>query len=227
MNFKIDNQIFEKYPELNIGVVLVRGIDNQGESKEIMAMIKNKSEEIKENYTLESLKQDPKIIAWQEAFRTFGAKPKKHSSSIENLYRMVLEGVELRHINKLVDIYNFISLKHMVPVGGDDIDKIEGGITLRLAKGDENFTRLNSNEMDHPKEGEVIYADDKEVLCRRWNWRECDKSKMTAETKNVMLVVEGLPPVTKQDVQEIITELADLMKKYCGGTTEVLILNSK
>ena len=60
---------------------------------------------------------------------------------------------------------------------------------------------LNSEETKNPKEGEVVYIDDKEVLCRRWNWRECDKSKMTEETTNVALVVEGLPPTSKEEVE--------------------------
>jgi len=164
--------------------------------------------------------------AWREAYRAFGAKPKKYTYSVENLYSMILEGVELRHINTVVDIYNYISLKHMIPVGGDDVDKIDGDIVLRLAKGDELFTRLNSDEVDHPKEGEVIYADDKEILCRRWNWRECDKSKMTEQTKNITLVVEGLAPVTQDQVKAIVDELSQLVTKFCGGDAVSHILNT-
>jgi len=139
---------------------------------------------------------------------------------------MVLEGVELRSINKVVDLYNYISLKHTIPVGGDDIDKVDGNIELKFALGTEPFTQLNSDRIDSPKEGEVIYADDKEVLCRRWNWRECDKSKMTESTKNVTLVLEGLPPVIKEEIGSAISELAELVKKFCGGEVQQHILNS-
>ena len=115
----------------------------------------------------------------------------------------------------------------MVPVGGDDTDKIDGDIVLHFANGDETFIRLNSDEVDHPKEGEVVYADDKEVLCRRWNWRECDKSKMTEQTKNVTLVVEGLSPVSKEDVQAIVEELGQWVEKFCGGEISTHILNTE
>ena len=115
----------------------------------------------------------------------------------------------------------------MIPVGGDDVDKIDGDIVLRFAKGDEKFIRLNSDEVDHPKESEVVYADAKEILCRRWNWRECDKSKMTEYTKNVVLVVEGLSPVSKEDIQSIIRELGLLVEKFCGGRISTHILDSK
>ncbi len=227
MKFKIDDSIFQQFPSLNIGIVVARGIDNTGESPDILSMLSKQSDTIKSKFDLETLKEVPRINAWREAYTAFGAKPKKYTCSVENLYRMILEGVHLRHINKIVDIYNYISLKHMVPVGGDDIDKIDGDIILRFAKGDENFIRLNSDEIDHPKEGEVVYTDDKEVLCRRWNWRECDKSKMTEQTKNITLVVEGLSPVSKGNMQPIVEELSQLIKNFCGGEISIHILNGE
>ncbi len=225
MKFKIDSKIFEKFPELNIGIVTVKGIDNTGSNEEIMNLIREKEKEIRETFNTETLSQNPKIDAWRKAYSSFGAKPKKYKCSVENLYRMILQGIELRHINKIVDIYNYISIKHIIPVGGDDINKIDGNITLKFAKGNEPFVELNSEETKNPKEGEVVYVDDKEVLCRRWNWRECDKSKMTEETKNVALVVEGLPPVTKEEIRQIINELSDLIQKFCHGDIKTFILN--
>jgi len=63
------------------------------------------------------------------------------------------------------------------------------------------------------------------VLCRRWNWRECEKTKMREDTKEVLLVVEGLPPVTKKEVKEIIEELSGLISQYCQGETKTNILD--
>ncbi|MCF7871730.1 hypothetical protein K9L97_01735 [Candidatus Woesearchaeota archaeon] len=226
MKFKIDSKIFEQFPDLNIGIVTAKGIDNKGNNEDILNLIKEKVQEIKANFNTETLSQNPKIDAWRKAYSSFGAKPKKYKCSVENLYRMILEGIELRHINKVVDIYNYISIKNIIPVGGDDTDKIDGNITLKFAQGDEPFTELNSEETKNPKEGEVVYVDDKEVLCRRWNWRECDKSKMTEETKNVALVVEGLPPTSREDVEKIIEELSELVQKFCGGDIKTFILNN-
>lgn len=229
MKFKIDNKIFEKFPTLNIGVVVAKNINNIGENQEISSLLSEQQGSIKNNYQLEAFKELSHIKIWREAYSAFGANPKKYTSSIENLGRMILEGVQLRSINKVVDIYNYISLKHLVPVGGDDLDKISGDITLCLATGDEPFVKLNSDEIDHPKLGEVIYIDDKEVLCRRWNWRECDKSKMTEQTKNVALVIEGLSPFSQNEIKLITGELGVLIKKFCSGeiTTHILNLENK
>jgi len=221
MNFKISEEIFEKFPDLQIGLVVIRGIDNTGTSEEVLKLIHGKELEIRANYDKSKLSEEEKISVWRKAYSSFGAKPKKYKCSVENLYRMILDDISLKSINKIVDIYNFVSIKHCVPVGGDDIDKVSGDITLGIASGTEKFVVLGSTEVDHPKQGEVIYSDDKEVLCRRWNWRECDKSKMTGDTKNVALVIEGLGV----EVKEIAEELNDLVVKYCGGEAIITILD--
>jgi DNA/RNA-binding domain of Phe-tRNA-synthetase-like protein len=221
MNFKISEEILAKFPELQIGLVVARGINNVGESKEILKLIHNKELEIKANFDKSKLAEVEKLSVWRKAYARFGAKPKKYKCSVENLYRMILDDISLKHINKIVDIYNFVSIKHCVPVGGDDIDKVSGDITLGLASGSEKFVELGSSEVKSPREGEVIYSDSEEVLCRRWNWRECDKSKMTPETTNVALVIEGLGV----EVSEIAEELKELVLAYCGGETEVFILD--
>jgi lysyl-tRNA synthetase class 2 len=225
VNFKITPEIFEKFPDLNVGIVVARDIDNRGRNAEIMALMRAREQEIRQMYAADTLSQQPRIEAWRKAYSQFGAKPKKYKSSVESLYRMILKGLDLRPINKIVDIYNFISIKHMIPVGGDDLEKVEGDIILAIARGKETFIPLNVKEAETAQPGEVVYVDSKEVLCRRWNWRECEKTKMTEETKDVVLVAEGLPPVTAADMEDTIQELRQLIQRYCGGEFDVFILN--
>ena len=215
----------EGFPGLNLGVVIAKEIDNLGKSDDIIHMIRDRENEIREQYNTETLSQEPKIESWRKAYSAFGAKPKKYKSSVESLYRMILKGVDLRSINKIVDIYNYISVKHMIPAGGDDVAKVDGDVVLRFARGDERFTALNSDETETAKEGEVIYSDDKEVLCRRWNWRECDKTKMTEETRDVVLVVEGLLPVTQDEISAVVDDLSQMVSEYCGGDIMTAVLN--
>jgi len=227
MKFKIDPAIFAAFPGLHIGVVCAKGMDNHGDCPAIREQINETQRKIRNNFDQESLAQFPKIQSWRNAYTLFGAKPKKHLSSVENLYRMTLEEKDIRSINKLVDIYNCVSLLHMVPVGGDDLAKVDGDILLRFANGDEAFSPLGSWELQKARKGEVIYADAKEVLCRRWNWRECEKTKMTEETQDVLLVSEGLPPVMAGEIMETATDLSRLVEKYCGGRINHELLSAE
>lgn len=226
MKFKIDPKIFEQF-NVKIGILVANNIDNTKETDEIMQLQKSIYSEIRTKFESIQLSEHPKIKPWRLAFSKFGGKPKKNKSSVEALTRRIAKGGELPHINNLVDIYNYVSLKHTLPLGGDDIDKVDGNIILTFAKGDETFQELNSDEIKNPKQGEVIYRDGKEVLCRRWNWRECDKSKITKETKNVCLVVEAMEPATLEELNNTLTELKQLVEKYCGGEIKTFILDKE
>jgi len=225
MKFIIDGQIFAKFPELNIGILAAREMNNKGTELELKELIAEQQRNIRREFSAEILSQQPRIAAWRKAYSAFGAKPKKYKSSVESLYRMTLKGIDLRPINTIVDVYNCISLKHMVPAGGDDVSRVEGDIVLTVAEGNETFRPLNSAETEVVKQGEVVYRDNVEVLCRRWNWRECDKTKMTEATRDVVLVAEGLPPVTRKDMQNILMDLHNLVAKYCGGEMQWAILD--
>lgn len=226
MKFKIDNKIIEKFQDLTIGVVICKNMNNSGNEEEIQKEIRAQEKNIRAKYNTKTLSQNPKIDIWRKTYSSFGAKPKENKSSVENLYRLVLQGVNLRHINKLVDIYNLISLKNMVPAGGEDTDKIQGDIILTFADPNEPAVLLlGDKEPRPPHAGEVIYKDDVSAICRRWNWREADRTKLTEETKNCILVIEGLPPVTKHEIEIVTTELKKRVQKFCGGDINTYILN--
>lgn len=221
MEFRIDGDVLEKFPGLTIGVVIATGIDNLAASAKAAAFLEAQVGDVCRAWSIEQLDADPRIAAWRDAYRAFGAKPKKHRSSIENMIRMILDGAGVPSINSAVDVYNAISLKYVIPAGGDDLDHVAGDIRLTFATGDERFVSLNGSEVVTPKPGEVIYCDDEDVLCRRWNWRECDKSKMTEVSTNLCLIVEALPPVSASELNRMSVELAEEIERFCGGSTSV------
>lgn len=188
MKFLIKKEIFNSFPDLIIGTVLAKGVDNKGEFQEINNLLREAEDKIKYEFSkFESPSRHPNIVVWRKAYKKFGADPHDYRCSIEALVRRVLKGEKIRHINKLVDLYNYISLKYIVPVGGEDLDKIKGNLILDFAKGNEPFVRLGGTENEPPLPGEVIYKDDGGVICRRWNWREAERTKLTEETKNPSL----------------------------------------
>jgi DNA/RNA-binding domain of Phe-tRNA-synthetase-like protein len=226
MNFRIDNQIFDKFPGLMIGAMIAQGVDNSGVHAEVQQKIREEAAGIRTKYSLETLAINPGIEVWRKAYSAFGGKPKDNKSSVENLYRLVLHGGDVRPINSLVDIYNFISLKHMLPVGGEDIEKMRGDVLLTFAANNESpVLLLGDREPRPPHPGEVIYKDDLSAICRRWNWREADRTKLTPDTKNCILVIEGLPPITRDEIETATGELKEMVEKYCGGRLKYSVLD--
>ncbi len=223
--FRIDASIIEKYPTVKVGMIEGRGLNNQKTSPEIVTHLREMEQEIRQKYTLETLAVLPKVHDWREAYRKFGFSPSAHRSSVEALLRRVVQGKELPSISPIVDLYNVVSMKHLLPAGGDDLEKVVGSIRLTVADGSEKFIMLGSDKPEFIKKGEVIYRDDEEVLCRSWNYRECEKTKITAATQNVCLVLEGLEHTTEHEIKEAIQELRSLLERYCQGSYQTFFFD--
>lgn len=224
MKFVIEKAIFEKFPDVTIGVVVAKGIDNSKNQTEIIKMVHGIQEKVKDDFDGKPIFEDATVGAWRRVYKDFGAQ--KYRSSIEALVKRSTKGDLLGSINNLVDLYNYISLKYTLPLGGEDLDKVEGDIALAFADGTERFIPIFSDVVEHPKEGEVIYRDDKDVMCRRWNWREADKTKLTESTVNAVFETEGVLVEEKEKVESATKELAELIEKYCGGKTQTYILDN-
>ncbi len=220
----IDKKIFETFPDFIAGVLSVTDADNRGDIKDV-GLFSGIEARVKERFPdTESIGKDPLIDAWRRAYRKFGVDPHRYRCSSEALVRQVVKGNSIWGINKLVDIYNLISLKYMFPVGGEDSDKIEGKVRLAFAEGSEQFVRLGGNENEPPAPGEVVYQDDEGILCRMWNWREGDRTKLTENTKNAVIVIDALAPADEPLIRHTLKEMAGLVEKYCGGQTTINIL---
>lgn len=216
---RVSEEIFRAFPEAVIGVVAFAGVRNAGESAGILEGLRREEAETARKLQAAPVAEHPHIACWREAYRSFGAKPKDHPSSIENLVRRAVKGQRLRPVNSLVDLYNTVSLRHLVPVGGEDLAAVEGDVELTFATDHEPPVRLlGEPEARPPKPGEVIYKDRIGALCRRWNWKEADRTKLTEQTTDGFLVVEGLPPVGRSLVESAVGELAALVEKHCGGS---------
>ncbi len=143
MRFVVTDDIFETFPDVRIGVVVARGITTlSGVRVDLIDVLVTAQETVRTALAGTNVIDHPRIRCWREAYRSFGAKLKKYPSSIENLVRRTLKREPIRPILPLVDIYNAVSLEHLLPVGGEDLDSIEGDLRLTRASESEPPVRL-------------------------------------------------------------------------------------
>ncbi len=142
----------------------------------------------------------PEPAAWREAYRAFGAKPQRTRPSVEALLRR-LEPDGLPRIDRITDVYNAVSIAHLLPLGGEDRAAYAGPPRLVRADGTEPFDTTAGGEtvVEHPEPGEVVWRDDAGVTCRRWNWRQCVRTRITGATTSALFVLDVLDPLTDDD----------------------------
>lgn len=132
------------------------------------------------------------VAVWRDAYASFGVKPREARSSVEALMRRVDKG--LPRIDRLTDAYNAISVMHRIPIGGENLDAYIGPPQLVISDGSDLFETTADGE---PVEelvpaGEVVWKDDAGVTCRRWNWRQCVRTRLGEETERALFIIDGL-----------------------------------
>jgi DNA/RNA-binding domain of Phe-tRNA-synthetase-like protein len=217
MFFAIQKELFDLLPDLTIGVVVALGVDNTRPSQGIDVLLTQSVDELKRTFTAGKAQDHPRIKPWREAFSKLGISGSKFPSSIESMAKRVLKGDAFPQINPLVDLYNSVSLRFLVPMGGHDLDTLEGDLHLRFAEGWEPFTPMGGGETVIVPKGELVYRDDHEILTRNWVWRQCEKDKTTEETKNIFIPIDVLGEVGSERARKIIQELSHLIPTYLGG----------
>ncbi len=223
--YTIENEIFDMFPGYCRGIIVAFDIKNGDSPPELTDLLRETEASLKSSINKEEIAAHPNINSWREAYRAFGAKPAKYRSSIEAMVRRVLNDNELPSINIIVDIGNILSLKHVITAGGHAIDEVKGNISLRKATGEEVFTAFGTDKSEKPEQGEIIFAEGNTVLTRRWSWRQANHTSMQNTTTALEMNIDGLPPVTPDQVEDICKEAVELISKYCGGSLRYAILD--
>jgi DNA/RNA-binding domain of Phe-tRNA-synthetase-like protein len=225
--YTISPEIFAKYPGYARGVVLAFDVHNRASPAELIQLLRDAEASVQTKTSLETITEHPRIKAWREAYKAFGAKPSEFRSSVEAMARRALRGDQLPSISALVDIGNIVSLQNLVPVGGHSMDDLSTNISLCLANGSEDFVAFGSTELEHPGVGEVIFAEGNTVLTRRWTWRQANHTLTLPETRSIEINIDRLPPVEMEEVHAMASQVMGLVEEFCGGNLRYEVLTEK
>jgi DNA/RNA-binding domain of Phe-tRNA-synthetase-like protein len=217
----VNQEVLERFPNYRAVILYASGLKNTTSTGESTAWLREAEGESRERFAHDSLKDHPHIRLWQEAFSTFGAKPSKYPSSVEALLKRVLSDKELPSINALVDAYNASSIRYVIPIGGEDRDRLQSDLELRFMSGTEMFDTTNAGQsvVEKVPAGEVAWADTEGVTCRRWNWRQCRRTALTTDTANAYFVLDHLAPYGEQALEAASGELEQRILRLCPNAT--------
>lgn len=226
--FVIEPSFWGLFPQTEVGVVIAKGIDNSEEGNEavrsdLIQLLEDANQEAKKYITAPVFSENQVISVWRKAFQMFKTK-KGVRSSIEALLKRIEKGNEVGSINPLVDLYNCISLRYGLPCGGEDIDTFAGDLRLTVTQGGDRFLALGDEEYDVTLPGEVCYLDEEGAVCRCWNWRDGQRTMLTEDTKNAILIMESVDPARKEALEAAIAELSKWVPQFLGGEATSVIL---
>lgn len=221
----IDDSVRELRPDYRAVLVVAEGLTGGESNTESETLLFAAEEHVRGELEHTKPEDLPHVAAWREAYRAFGAKPQRTRNSVEALLR---RADALPRINALTDAYNAVSVRHRTPLGGENLDAYDGPLRLTRATGDEEFATMSSGAetIEHPEPGEVVWRDNTGVTCRRWNWRQCYRTRLTEETTNAVFICDVLD-VEPGDGEQRAIEVRDALVEALEAVSPGVKLTSR
>jgi len=212
----IDRALHSEFPGLAALVFEINEVHVEKSSDELERFKVESCQRFRSSYSLETLKDVPALRAYRDFFWRVGIDPTKIRPASEALLRRVLQGKDLPRINTLVDSYNIASMETHVPLAVFDAAKVEGDMAMRMAVGGEKFHGIGMMAEETLTGREVVVQDDR-MLIAIYPYRDADFSKVMTETRDVSIMVCGVPGVDLSRLGEAKKLSAEYITRFCGG----------
>ncbi|MGD0330677.1 MAG: phenylalanine--tRNA ligase beta subunit-related protein [Nitrososphaeria archaeon] len=216
----IDPNLKEEFPGLKAYKVRIMNVRTENKEPSVTRgldeLLNYVERDVKQKYTLENLKDFAIIRSYRDFFWRVGIDPTKIRPASEALIRRILSDKPFPRINNLVDSYNLASVVSSVPIAAFDMDKLVGNLQMRKSRSEEIFLGIGMVEAQKLTGAEVVVSDS-EKLIAIYPYRDAAMSRITATTKNVLLLICGVPNVDDRILDESKRITIELVTRFCGG----------
>lgn len=225
--FIIEDSVWGILPDLQVAIVVGHSRESLNQGGGIPEdLLKQANQKAVQWVKADPISANPIIKDWRDVFHKFKTK-RGARSSVESLLKRAKQGKGVGNINNLVDIYNSVSLEKAFPIGGLDLERLQGDLTLRVSAGGEKFFPIGEQDAEMTLPQEIIYSDRRAVVTRCLNWRDSARYGVNPSTKEVLFIIENANPERNADYQQAIVLLQKRLQDYLKLSTTVQVLDQE
>ncbi len=215
----VSDEILASFPDLRVEFIVAAGLDNATGWSDADAAIDDLEADAAAGDLSWAGEDDPAIVSWHRAYRSFGTNPRRVRPSVDALLRRLSRQGRLPRINGAVNAYNVTSARFCVPAGAFDLDRLAGRVGIRFATAQDCFTPLGEpGRVETPNVGEVVYAHGTDVLTRHWNHRDAHHSRVHEGTRSAVFLLERVSSASSAErLLEARDYLAGLLTPHATG----------
>ena len=209
---------------LRAGAILFRDLRVSPSSASLREAIDDAAQRVHDTFTdRRSIRSHPGLQRIREILKTIGSDPRRHPPSTEKLLQYARTRCTLPAINNLVDCYNLISLQSLCSLGAHDLDRVSLPVRLQQFTSEQALVPLGRPERQTVLCGEFGYVDQQERVLCRLDSLQADFSKVTTDTRSVILIVEATDTTSSAALTQLLQPPADDLQKHGGGTVVQLV----
>lgn len=214
-------EVDEKY--LLFGVKSIVGIKlyNINVSNSLSTEVKKKIQK-QMNRALEydeiTIRDNEILEGYRTMIKQSGRSLKKYPPTAESLINNIKHRGQMPSINSVVDIYNMEVISNFLSIGAHDYDKISDTLFFTFAESEDAFYPIGGGEKKTVI-GDFLYRDTNGILAYL-DARDSELYKISEETKNVILIIQGNANTSKEYRENALKQIAEQITSNCGGSYE-------
>lgn len=212
---EMQKEILATFPGLSVAEGDVGPLSIHEKSPALEALKDEIVHSVREQYTLEQVKNEPLFRAYRDFFWRVGVDPTKTRPASEALVRRILAGKMVPTINTAVDAYNLASMRTGIPIAAFDADTLCGDLSMRFAEEGEAFLGIGMAAPVILQKNQVILTDE-DAIVAVYPYRDSDATKITLATTRVHVVACGVPKVAGETVYAAYERAVAYLQEYAS-----------
>ncbi len=203
---------------LSTAVLIARGLDNSKTVPELLAYRKVAGKRLASAWKSRFVSEHPAIQEYHRVHELFGVKDTRPAP--EELVQYVRRNRDFTASGAVIDCYNVASARTLLSMGAHDLDRLELPIAFRRTTQLDTFQPLGTVEGQDVRE-EFGYVDVRGRVICRMDVLQCDWSKVTKSTRNVVFFIQGNRFLPASVLLKGSWLLAETVTRFCGGEIEL------
>ncbi|MFX1293956.1 MAG: B3/4 domain-containing protein [Promethearchaeota archaeon] len=219
MEVKWDPKVIEEIEPFFIGLGIIKNVEVNNQIKYLDSIKKEVFEYIENNYTIDDIKDTSVVKAYRKFYwKYLDIDPTKIRPSGEALARRVIKKQRIPIISNIVYAINLASIQTQLSYSGFDWTKVKPPLIIRYAKPKEAFQGIGTRYRILSGK-ELLLADREKILCI-YAYGDADATKITINTKNILLVTYGVPNISCDILKNGIKLGLKYIQETGGGKIE-------
>ena len=208
MKVNISQDILNILPSFDV-IAYTMDVDNLL-TDEVTNFINDVVDQSKNEYSLEQIIKEPKILQSRNGYKKLGKDPSHTRVACENLWRRIIKGQPLYRLGDIIDLGNVLSILTKRSVCVVDKNKLVGDITIRLGNKEDIYMTINRGLLNVDKI--PVYCD----LNSPFGCPSSDtlRTAVDSNTKSIYIMIICFDGNEKEQDEQL---LLDIFKKYTNA----------
>ena len=208
-NICIDPPVHEKFPNTPCVTAILENI----EVKPVSQDFKNVMEQEIKKLNIKDIKKNSEILAeYRAMYKQFAVDPMKRKPAPQALIDRLANEKEIHAETALEAAAQLLMIKYQVGIHIFDAAKVQPLLTLRFAEHGETFQAIGETQEKNIQKGELVWSDARSTLILQdYNHTQSEKTKVTDETKKVIVLITGNAKMETSYLEKVLAELKNLL----------------